>query len=290
LIQKIKADVAAILPVKGRPDLLKEALESIMEGTVLPSSIFVVIDSTGKERQIDQRAAETSFQTFEKIYPEVKYRLLFSENAGPAGARNTAAKEADEEWITFLDSDDLWLPEKLELQFSYLKKRPHLHGVSGLERWIKNGKILNQPQKLRPGHGRFLKDSLYRCLVPCSSVMLRKKIFLLEGGFDESFPVCEDYEFWIRFLSKYPLGLIHREIAVKRSGTWKQLSQEHSLDRFRIRALLKAGESGVLSEEYADEAKKACYEKFSILESGARKRGNTGDIEELLLSIRKIFS
>ena len=260
-----------------------------MTGNILPSSVYVVIDSVGEERVMDSLALEESFSIYSKKFPEVHYIKIYCNNEGPARARNMAAKEAREEWVTFLDSDDLWLPEKLESQIVYLNKRPHLHGASGLERWIKNGKILKQPKKLRPGHGRFLKDSLHRCLVPCSSVMIRKSIFLDEGGFDEKFPVCEDYEFWIRFLSRHPLGLIDREIAIKRSGDWSQLSSTHSLDRHRILALLKTAQICDFSREEYDEAKMACYEKFKIFESGAKKRGAIQEAKDLLKKIDDIF-
>jgi glycosyltransferase involved in cell wall biosynthesis len=289
LIQEKIANIAAIIPVKGRPALLKEALDSILSGNILPSSVFVVIDSIGEEREMDSIALEEFFLRSKKIFSEIHFKKIYSANEGPARARNLAAKEAKEEWISFLDSDDLWLPEKLESQISYLKKRPHLHGASGLERWIKNGKVLIQPQKLRPGHGRFIKDSLHRCLVPCSSVIIRRSIFLDEGGFDENFPVCEDYEFWIRFLSRHPLGFIDREIAIKRSGDWSQLSSSHSLDKYRILALLKSVQNCNFSKEESGEAKKACYEKFSIFESGAKKRGNHNEAEDLIMKINSVF-
>ena len=109
-------------------------------------------------------------------------------------------------------------------------------------------------------------------------------------GFDENFPVCEDFDFWIRFLLHHPIGLVHKEIAVKRSGNWDQLSQNHSLDYYRILSLLKNVNHINFPEELRGEAEKNCRFMLGILKNGALKRNRPGDFLDLEERINQTFA
>ncbi len=88
--------------------------------------------------------------------------------------------------------------------------------------------------------GDIFEPSLRTCLVSPSAVMMRVALFLEAGGFDEEFAACEDYDLWLRIVSRHHAGLLDEPLVTRRAGHPDQLSATiPALDRFRIRALLK---------------------------------------------------
>ncbi len=260
---------SAVIPVSGRPELLKEALLSALNQTLPPAEIVTVIDSTGPERKKDLAAV----QYIQHVFPESGILTVFSDALGPGPARNLGVSRCTSEWVAFLDSDDLWLPEKAETQMQYLAKRPFLHLCHTKEIWLKNGEKLSPPARLSPVYGRCLTDSFSACLISPSSAVIRRSVFLELGGFDPDFPVCEDYEFWIRFLSRYSAGFIPAPLTVKRSGNWPQLtSVNHSMDLYRAEALRKNAEAALWEPEIRKLALAETDRKTEIVRSGRDKR------------------
>src|SRR3972149_3098404 len=102
------------------------------------------------------------------------------------------------EWLAFLDSDDLWRPRKLAAQLAYHRREPSLQVSQTEEIWIRNGARVNPCRHHAKPSGDIFLPSLDRCLVSPSAVMLQRDLFLAMGGFDESLPVCEDYDLWLR--------------------------------------------------------------------------------------------
>lgn len=278
--------VTAVVPVAGRPLLLREALVSILSGTRLPSEIIVVADGQADQRSDDVRAAQSVFAGLDG---PVRTRVLPGPGSGPAAARNLGAEAAAGDWLAFLDSDDLWTPEKLELQWEYMRRRPQLNVSQTGERWWKNGRWLKQPARLRPRPGRFLADAWRYCLVSLSSTLIRKESFFAAGAFDPAFPACEDFEFWLRYLLRDPIGLVPDGLVIKRSGGWPQLSAAHSLDALRIRAILKTLGEHALPHAERERARAVCLEKIAILNQGAARRGQPDKFRELERAITACF-
>jgi len=119
--------------------------------------------------------------------------------------------------------------------------------------------------------------------------MIRRKFFDEVGLFDESFPVCEDYELWLRIACRYPVGLQEEPLTIKHGGHEDQLSKHHSLDYYRIKALKKLldqslleNSSALLTEEQFAAALAELERKCSIYASGCRKRGRGKEAEKIL--------
>lgn len=270
--------VSVIIPVRNRPELMIQSLESVLHGWVWPEEILVVTNGSHQDRESDKRAFHTwkadilarnsparprageggrttepaesarrkADATGSQGAPEASspsLEILESHPPGPAAARNTGARRATCPYIAFLDSDDTWYPEKLERQWDYLSRRPHLQACHSRETWQKDEKELQVPHRLEPSTGRPLAESLQICLVSASSILMRRSVFLDMGGFDERFASCEDYEFWIRYFLKSSMGCIQEPLVRKRSGDWPQVSSSGLLDLQRLRALtLRASE------------------------------------------------
>jgi glycosyltransferase involved in cell wall biosynthesis len=257
-----------VIPTAYRPILMIEALESVLAGNILPGHIVVVVDSIGDHRDKELSILEDWLSQNSQTPP---ITILEGGESGPGHARNLGAKKLKTEYIAFLDSDDIWHPTKLQRQLHFLQKRPHLAGCQTLETWEKNGKTLNQPERLLPSTGKMSLESMEACMVSPSSIILKHEVFSELGGFDPEFPVCEDYEFWLRLLRKYTLGLVPEKLVTKRSGGWPQLSQKHSQDLYRAQALLK--NANLIHRKFIPDAYRIFFKKLDMVKLGAEKRG-----------------
>ena len=289
-------DAACIVPVRARPELLAQAVISILKGSTLPREIILVLDGTEEERAADQNGVKQITHRAEAA--SVRLRVLETPAVGPATARNTAVRATEMPWLTFLDSDDLWETRKLEMQSAYMRKRPHLLACQTGESWMKNDKPVHRPRKLTPHTGRFLRDAVHSCLLSLSAFMIRRDAFLDVGMFDSDFALCEDFDFSLRFLRSHAIGYLEEDLVEKRSGSWKQLSQTPAIDAYRVRALCKllgdhgrAGEGpGSIAERERSEAIRSLTHKVAILEKGQEKFGQSAFVQNAIREGRAVLS
>jgi GT2 family glycosyltransferase len=205
-------------------------------------------------------------------------RLLSQPNRGVSAARNAGAQLARGTWLAFLDSDDLWLPDKLDVQLAFVCEHPETRICQTGEIWLRNGARVNPCKHHRKPDGDVFLASLQRCLVSPSAVMLRRDLFEAAGGFDEHLPACEDYDLWLRLARYNPVALIDRPLVIKRGGHADQLSRKHwGMDRFRILTLCKLlGDAG-LDKDRRQAVRAVLVRKCSILARGAVKRGHRSE-------------
>jgi GT2 family glycosyltransferase len=220
--------ISVIIPVKDRLSLLKEAIYSVIYQTIKPHEIVVVDDDSTE--MIEEVAC---------IFGgNIKYLRI--NKSGVSRARNAGIDVSKGELIAFLDSDDLWLPEKLKIQQEFMEQNPDYMWCYTDEIWVRNGRRVNPPRRYKRHSGYVFKEALDCCFIGCSTVMMRRSLLELIGPFDEDLPVCEDYEMWLRILMKYPVAFINRPLVIKRSMGQGQLSVNYThKDRFRTVALLK---------------------------------------------------
>jgi glycosyltransferase involved in cell wall biosynthesis len=253
--------ITVIIPVYNRPGFVKEAIQSVLDQTYSNVEIIVVNDGSTDDTPL-------VLQSFGD-----KIRIIHQENRGVSAARNTGIKNSKSKWIAFLDSDDIWLPEKLHLQIQFFENHPDARICQTEEIWIKDGKRLYPKKKHKKKSGMIFKNCLPLCIVSPSAVMIHREMFDLVGVFDESLPACEDYDLWLRISCQYPIYLLDKPLIIKRGGHDDQLSQAIRLDRFRIRALLKILKSNVLTDDQTILAKNELERKCRIYQKGCIKHG-----------------
>ena len=139
-------------------------------------------------------------------------------------ARNSGAARAMGMFVAFLDSDDLWLPDKLSVQMEFFLNNSEALICQTQEIWVRNGRRVNAGKRHQKASGLFFERSLELCLVSPSAVMIRKDFFHAMGGFDESLPACEDYDLWLRINARHPIFLVDHPAVIKRGGHDDQLS------------------------------------------------------------------
>ncbi|MBA4393605.1 MAG: glycosyl transferase [Desulfobacca sp.] len=274
--------VSIVIPTCNRASLLLEAIDSVFNQTFEDFELIIIDDGS-----TDETAA-----TLGKISRPFLYR--FQENQGVSSARNHGLLLAQGKWIAFLDSDDLWLPKKLETQLEFFSQNPGALLCQTEEIWIRNGRRVNPQKKHQKFSGDIFAPSLKLCLVSPSAVMIRRDLFDRVGSFDEALPACEDYDLWLRISSQFPIYLINQPMVIKRGGHPDQLSRmTPALDRFRIQALIKLLHSGTLTARQYTKAFQELETKCRIYGQGCLKRGKAEEGQttlDLLENFKKMDS
>ncbi len=255
--------VSVIIPTHDRAQVLCRALDSVLAQTVAPAEIIVV----------DDGSTDNTAGLVAERYPQVSY--LYQPNQGVSKARNSGFEQSRGEWLAFLDSDDEWLPEKLERQMAALRQQPGFRLCHTDEVWIRNGKRVNPMNKHAKSGGFIFENCLPLCAISPSSVLIRRDLFERHEGFDEQLPACEDYDLWLRICVSDPVLFLDQQLLRKYGGHADQLSRKHwGMDRFRIKALEKVLHSGMLDARQVSAVTDTLLAKCQILANGARKRGN----------------
>jgi len=258
--------ISVIIPTYNRSQFLAEAVESVLAQSVFQSrkySFKIII--------IDDGSTDDTRKVVEKFSGPINY--YYQPHQGVSRARNHGLEKAKGEFIAFLDSDDLWLPEKIKLQMNVMENLPHLMGCTTEEIWLRRGKRVNPREKHRKYSGWIFPHALPLCILSLSASLFRRQVFEEIGTFDESLPACEDYDFSLRYSLRYPLHLIDRPLIIKRGGHHDQLSRQFwGLDRFRLQALLKLLALN-LTQEQAFLVRQEILKKARIVRDGALKRG-----------------
>jgi glycosyltransferase involved in cell wall biosynthesis len=241
-----------------------EAVESVFNQSYRDFEVIVVDDGSTD----GTRAALSPYQD--------RLQYLYQIHQGVSRARNQGLRAAGGQWIAFLDSDDLWLPEKLETQMDFISRAPETLICQTGELWIRGGRRVNPRKKHQKFSGDIFAPSLRLCLVSPSAVMIKEDLFQEVGLFDETLPACEDYDLWLRISARYPILLIDRPLVVKRGGHSDQLSRTTpNLDRLRIQALIKLVKSGALTAGQTHLVLQELEIKCRIYGQGCLKRGKS---------------
>lgn len=269
-------NISVIIPTYNREALIGRALDSVMRQSVLCGEIIVVDDGSTDD------TAEVVNAFSQKTPGLIRY--LRQLNRGPAAARNLGIAQTCHEFIAFLDSDDHWHKRKLEKQVAAMIENPEYLISHTWEKWLRNGKHLNQKKKHIPRHGNIFDHCLELCAVGMSTVMVRRKLFALTGLFDGTLPCCEDYDFWLRVSCRHPFLLLREPLTVKEGGREDQVSQHYrvGMDRFRIRALAKLLESGRLTVSQRRLTLEELAKKCTVYGKGCIKHGKVGEGEYYL--------
>ena len=201
--------------------------------------------------------------------------------SAPGAVRNRGVEAAVSRWIAFADSDDLWLPEKLKTQRLRLESGNAAALCHTREIWLRNGATVSQKKQKHRREGDLFHDSLKKCIIGPSTVLLSRPVFEELGGFDETLEIAEDYEFWLRWTDRFPVVYCGEPLVVKRAGDWPQLSARYGqIEIFRLQALLLLLRKRTLSEEHRFQAAEEAARKAEVYALGCRKRGRTDEALE----------
>jgi glycosyltransferase involved in cell wall biosynthesis len=184
--------ISVIIPVYNSEKTIKECLLSVIKQTILPYEIIVVDDGSSDRSLL----ISSEFKNTQKL---INLRIIKQTNGGPSKARNTGIRNSKGNWIAFLDSDDIWLPNKLEEQLKILNinKECKLIGTNGDSSLFVKKATYNYISFF----SMFFKNQFMT-----SSVLIEKNL-LEKFYFDESMSYAEDCKLWMQVL-RVNMGII----------------------------------------------------------------------------------
>lgn len=267
--------IAVVVPTHDRAAVLGRALDSVLRQTVPAAQCLVVDDGSRDDTGAFVR----------RSYPGVTY--LRQAHRGVSAARNLGIRHAEVEWVAFLDSDDCWMPDKLERQIDALDGTDFTICHTD-EIWIRRGRRVNPMRKHRKRGGWIYRHCLPLCAISPSTSMVRRDVLEAVGGFDESLPACEDYDLWLRLCARHPVLYLDEALATRYGGREDQLSARYwGMDRFRVAALEKMLDAPGLPAADRRATLETLAAKLEILVAGARKRGNDAVVNSYLPRLRR---
>lgn len=261
--------ISVVIPTFNRLPTLIRAIDSVIGQTSPVDEIIVVDDGSNDGTEIQIR----------ENYPQVK--ITHQPNQGVSAARNNGIELARYPWIALLDSDDSWLPDKIEnIRLAQLENPEYLLFHSD-EIWVRNGVRVNAMNKHGKSGGWIFQNCLPLCVISPSAVVISHDLLETTGLFDETLPACEDYDLWLRVCHQQPVYYIDSPLITKYGGHSDQLSNRYwGMDRFRIRALQNLLDNANLAVDNRLATEKMLREKLNILLKGARKHANQSVIDE----------
>jgi glycosyltransferase involved in cell wall biosynthesis len=255
-----------IIPTYNRLPFLKSAINSVFCQTYRRFQLIIADDGSTDGTGDNVQSLNNSDENL---------RYLRLPHCGmPGKVRNAGARLATGDFLAFLDSDDLWKPEKLARQIAFFEEHPDMMICHTREIWQRGEKIVSQAGQKHRRSGYIFADALKKCIIGPSTVMMRRELFEEFGGFREDLEIAEDYELWLRITAKYPVGYIDEPLVIKRGGHADQLSEKYGqIEIFRIKALLVNLEAGIFAGEQRELAARELVRKCRIYAQGCEKRG-----------------
>ena len=259
-----KYKISVVIPTLNRINTLQRALDSVINQTYKPAEIIVV----------DNGSSDGTLKFLREQYPKIT--TLTENKVGVSSARNKGIKKSINQWIALLDSDDAWHPRKLEVQTSMLDSALKEYSLIHTDEvWFRNNKHINQMKKHKKQGGYIFERCLSLCCISPSSVLFKKNILDKVGLFDESLPVCEDYDMWLKICSSEEVLFAQDKLTYKYGGHKDQLSKSYwGMDRFRIKSIENIIKNFDLTNKQKKQAKKELIKKLKIIINGAFKRNN----------------
>jgi glycosyltransferase involved in cell wall biosynthesis len=198
--------ISVIIPTYKRPfTMLKRAIDSVINQSYSNLEIIIVDDSPNCD--INRKEVESKINMIHDN--RVKY-IQHDYNKGACEARNTGIRNAKGEYLAFLDDDDEWLPNKLELQImKFTDQQVGLVYCDSYSIFIKDSD--NQSKYIRANrvNGWVYEKLIFENFIGSTSfVLIRSKVFDTCGLFNANMKSAQDYEMWLRISKKYKVDYV----------------------------------------------------------------------------------
>lgn len=191
--------VSVIIPTYNRKKLISESIQSVLDQTFQDFEIIVVDDGS------TDGTAEVI-----KLFPTEKLKYVYQKNSGRSNARNHALRLAKGRYVAFLDSDDLYLPGKLELQVGYMEEHSEVSMIyTSAYCMDENGNLINHHYDAKVSGWIYKYIAFFvPVTITLPTVMIRREVFDKVGGFDEKMERFEDTDMWRRISKHFYIGAI----------------------------------------------------------------------------------
>jgi glycosyltransferase involved in cell wall biosynthesis len=213
--------VSVVTATYNMAHYLGQAIQSVLAQTYANVELLIVDDgSTDNTREV-----------VDAFLADSRVKYLTQENKGQAAAKNRGILESSGEYVAFLDADDMWAPEKLELQIPLFAGIENLGVVysrvacidkNGSDLGVSNGELFR---------GCISSRLLIYNFVGFGTAVVKRECFDRLGGFDENYRMAIDYDLWLRFSTEYEFDFVDRPLLYYR--WWPgQLSNNYTKERY----------------------------------------------------------
>jgi len=199
--------VSVIIPTYNRADFLESSIASVLSQTYKDFEIIVV----------DDNSCDRTHEVVKNIKDQRMKYIRHSKNKGPSAARNTAILSAKGEYISFLDDDDEWIPEKLQKQVELLEKcEPKICGIYSNRLVVDklSNQIVSSSLPSSKVRGNLLSQLAIHNQINTCTVLLRKRCLDEVGLFDETISYMEDRDLWIRLSLNWDFEYINEPLTM----------------------------------------------------------------------------
>lgn len=243
--------VSVVLPTYNRAHTIRRAIQSVLNQTFRDFELIIVDDaSIDNTREMVEQFAD----------PRIRY-IVHSKNRGGGAARNTGIKAARGIYAAFQDSDDEWLPEKLEKQMNYLEAAPSDRVVvyTAFLR-CQGAKAIYIPKIfVRKKSGDVHEELMKGNFVGTPTLLIRKDLLFNVGLFDEGLPSLQDWDLVIRLSKLYQFFCIDEPLVNAYTSTGSNLSEDEKALEIASRLILEKHYS-----DFANDAEALCAHFMSI--------------------------
>lgn len=195
--------VSIVVPFYNCP-YINQALDSLLSQTYKNIEIILVNDG--------------ATQYSEKIIPYLdKIKYIEKENGGTATALNTGIQHTTGDYFCWLSSDDIYYPEKIEIQLAFMKEQKALFSHTNYYAINNKSRIITSPLGIHPPNRlEIIKRISKKNFINGCSVMINNSVFDQVGVFDENLPYTHDYDLWIRIIQKFDVDYLSQPLLLYR--------------------------------------------------------------------------
>jgi glycosyltransferase involved in cell wall biosynthesis len=203
----MKPSISVIIPTRNRAEYIGEAIESVLNQNIPDGDLDIWV--------IDDASQDNTSEVLATFTPQINI-LRLNQSKGVAHARNQGIRQSTGHWLAFLDSDDQWLPGKLEIQMEAIASDPNI-GLCFTDYAVNEqdpDEIWRQVAVYSRRQGERNFANLFRGnFIGTLTVLLRRDCWEMVGGFDETLIRGSDYDLWLKVAERWRLWRIPQVLA-----------------------------------------------------------------------------
>ena len=221
--------ISIVIPAYNAEQTILETIKSVQQQTFTDFELIVINDGS-KDRTLE---------LLQNVKDE-RLKIFSYENGGVSVARNRGFSHTTGEFIAFLDADDLWTSDKLELQLAALKQHPEAGiAYSWTYNMSETGALIHPVEPVFSGNV-YANLLLWNFISNGSNPLIRRQAIESVGEFDSSFSYCADLDFYLRLAARYLFVVVPKHQVLYRLSSGSMSSKLNTTKEEAIRAIEKA--------------------------------------------------
>jgi glycosyltransferase involved in cell wall biosynthesis len=222
--------VSVIIPAYNAERTIRETINSVLEQTFFDFELIIINDGS----------TDNTLQLVNEV-KDSRLRVYSYSNAGLSMARNRGITHAKGEYISFIDADDLWTSDKLEMQVQALEKSPTSGVAYSWTMCMDNSGKVFYPGVIANFQGNVYSHLLISNFIASgSNVLIRAEAIKSVGEFDITLKSCEDWDYWLRLAPKWNFVVVPKSQIIYRLSSGAMSSKVEVMEKYQILVLERA--------------------------------------------------